>query len=122
MELRSIDHVTLYVSSIHKVKEFYSDLFQLSCNEVTSEGLSYLIVENEAVHFFIMEDTEVSPAFVAKQHISFEVEELETVIAKLESRKLPYETGYYDGFKTRNYRWCEWLDPESIRVECVQYV
>ena len=122
MELRSIDHVTLYVNSIDNVKQFYQDIFNLSCKEVTSDGTSYLIIENDTVHFFIMEDPDVTPVFVAKQHLSFEVERLESVIEKLEVHQLAYETGYYDGFKARNYRWCEWLDPESIRVECVQYV
>ena len=122
MELKSIDHVTLYVNSIDNVKEFYRDIFNLSCEEVTSDGVSYLIIENSAVHFFIMEDPDITPAFVAKQHISFAVDQLENVIEKLELHKLPYETGQYSGFKTRNYRWCEWLDPESIRVECIQYV
>ena len=122
MELRSIDHVTLYVNSIDNVKEFYRDIFDLSCKEVSKNGENYLIIENDAVHFFIMEDHDINPAFVAKQHISFAVDQLKNVIERLKFHNLSYETGQYRGFKTRNYHWCEWLDPESIRVECIQYV
>ena len=121
MEIKSIDHVTLYVKSILNVKRFYRDLFQLSCKEVFNDELLGLSLENESVHFFILEDPNIDPEFVSRQHISFQVEKLEPVIEQLKSLKIQHRTGQYQGFKKRNYRWCEWKDPEKIRVECVEH-
>lgn len=122
MQIKAIDHVSLYVTSIQNVKDFYRDLFQLSCEEVHGRKSSVLSLENESLHFFINEDPDIDPEFVAKQHISFEVDVLEPVIDQLKLLNIPYRTGQYEGFKTRNYRWCEWRDPENIRVECVEHI
>jgi catechol 2,3-dioxygenase-like lactoylglutathione lyase family enzyme len=79
-----------------------------------------LQLEKATVHFFLAEEPTIDADSVNRQHISFEVESLGPVIALLEARGEPYELGQYSGFKSRNYRWCEWRDPAGIRIECVE--
>ncbi|MBV1916218.1 MAG: VOC family protein [Pseudomonadales bacterium] len=122
MKIDAIDHVTLYVRSIAKVKSFYMDLFELSCREFDENDSRYLVVENETLHFFIMEDKTVTPEFVGMQHISFSVESLDTAIEQLKLLGHSYCIGRYEGFEKRNFDWCEWRDPEGIKVECIQYI
>ena len=121
MQIKAIDHVSLYVSSIQNVKDFYRDLFQLTCKEIKTKSSPVLSLENDSLHFFINEDPHIDPEFVAKQHISFEVDSLEPVIQQLKSLNIPHKIGQYEGFETRNYRWCAWRDPENIRLECVEH-
>ena len=60
-------------------------------------------------------------AFIAKQHISFEVDTLEKVITSLKELGVTdFEVGRVNLFKHKNYKWCEWRDPSGIRIECVE--
>jgi catechol 2,3-dioxygenase-like lactoylglutathione lyase family enzyme len=122
MKIQGIDHVTLYVRNVEAVKLYYEQVFDFSCSLILSKGKKHLQLETDTTHLFIAEDSTFTPDFIGQQHISFEVESLEPVVKKLDARGEQYETGMYTGFKTRNYRWCEWRDPEGIRVECVEHI
>ncbi len=120
MRIRAIDHVTLRVHSLAVAQKYYEEVLGLTCERVAVGGSDGLCLENEAIHFFMIEDQDIDPDYVRTQHISFEVEDLQPVIAYLDSRGEQYEVGRFEGFKNRNYRWCEWRDPSGIRLECVE--
>jgi catechol 2,3-dioxygenase-like lactoylglutathione lyase family enzyme len=122
MKLRAIDHVTLQVPDIRVARRYYEEVFGFSCRELSNEGSKSLQLEGGDVHFFITEMPAVDPEVVRRQHISFEVDSLTPVRDLLDKRGESYESGEYSGFRTRNYRWCEWRDPNGIRVECVEHV
>ena len=59
--------------------------------------------------------------FIPKQHLSFRVDSLQDVIETLTRLgEHDYKTGEVNLFKHQNYKWCEWLDPSGIRLECVE--
>ncbi len=120
MRIQAIDHVTLYVGSLDAVAAYYEEVFGFSTRLLPGSGPRTLSCENDAVHFFVVEDPAVPAEFVRRQHVSFQVPSLGPVVALLRSRGEPHETGVHRGFETRNYRWCEWRDPAGIRVECVE--
>ena len=120
MRIQAIDHVTLSVRSVARAQKYYEEVFGLTCERAPVGGSDGLRLENEAVHFFMVEDSELDPEYVRRQHLSFAVDSLEPVIKCLEARGEQYEIGRFEGFTHRNYRWCEWRDPEGIRVECVE--
>ena len=120
MDLRAIDHVTLHVQNLDRAKSYYEEVFGFSCSELPGVDPRVLQLESPAVHLFIVESTAMDPECVRRQHVSFEVESLAGVIAELDASGEPYQLGEYSGFQTRNYRWCEWRDPEGVRVECVE--
>ena len=122
MKIQAIDHVSLYVRSTDRVKEFYRTVLAMTVTEGSNEDGNYLSVENESVHFFIVEDSTVTAEFIAKQHLSFVVDQLEPVKIALDKSDIPHETGTFEGFKFVNFHWCEWLDPEGIRLECVEHI
>jgi len=122
MQLRAIDHVTLYVRDLDAVRPYYEEVFGFSCSELRTEAGRGLQLETDSVHLFIVEAPERDPGSVRMQHVSFEVAELGAVARQLDSRGEAYETGQYSGFRSRNYRWIEWRDPEGIRVECVEHI
>lgn len=120
IELKSIDHICLWVRSLKISKEYYEKLFSVECyprdgNEKT------LVVESSAVHFFISENNE-NVSFLKKQHLSFEVERLASVTKHLTNLGIDYSVGEVGFFKNRNYKWCEWRDPDGIRLECVETI
>jgi hypothetical protein len=79
-----------------------------------------LVVETKGVHFFLAE-SKASQKFLSNQHLSLQVENLNKVISILKALKITnYETGIIDFFEHENYRWCEWRDPDNIRLECVE--
>jgi hypothetical protein len=83
---------------------------------------STLVVESEAVHFFLRECGAES-RLLSKQHLSFEVESLDTVIEALnEMAMTDYHVGEVGFFTHKNYRWCQWEDPNGIQLECVEVV
>ena len=115
----AIDHVCLWVQSLAEAKNYYEKLFGVTCMPRDGDD-NILVVESERIHFFISEATSDSP-FLAKQHISFEVDSLTQVIATLKQMGIhDYHTGEVDFFRHRNYKWCEWRDPSGIRIECVE--
>jgi len=119
ISLKTIDHVCLWVRSLPEAKQYYETLFGLSCSQREGDA-STLVVESASIHFFISEDTRDSD-FLARQHISFEVESLARVIDTLDTMGVTdYATGEVNFFKYRNYKWCEWRDPSGIRIECVE--
>jgi catechol 2,3-dioxygenase-like lactoylglutathione lyase family enzyme len=121
VKLRSIDHLTLQVRDLSMARRYYEELFGLECVELSHGETKSLQLEGPDVHFFMMESPDIDPAIIARQHVSFAVERLAVVRAKLEERGEPYEMGEYRGFRRRNYRWCEWRDPEGVRLECVEH-
>jgi len=61
--------------------------------------------------------------FVDMQHISFNVNSLDEVVATFLSHGVTdYELGITDCFSDENYKWCEWRDPNGIRFECVELI
>jgi catechol 2,3-dioxygenase-like lactoylglutathione lyase family enzyme len=108
VRIQAIDHVTLRVRSVALAKEYYEAVFGLKCSPATVDGATVLRLEN------------LDAAHVRAQHLSFTVADLDAVISELEARGEQCEVGRFEGFTYRNYRWCEWRDPEGIRVECVE--
>lgn len=121
IQLNKIDHVCLWVRSLAESRVYYETLFGLSCRQREGDPTT-LLVESNSVHFFLAEagpDTD----FTDKQHLSFEVDSLATVIETLEQMGISdYSTGQVNFFETRNYKWCEWRDPSGIRLECVEVI
>ena len=120
INIKSIDHICLWVSSLTTSKEYYEKLFNIKC--ATRQGdAKTLVVESDFIHFFISEHEEKSgSAFLKKQHLSFSVEQLDDVVRYLEELNIEYVLGDVDFFKNRNYKWCEWRDPDGIRLECIE--
>ncbi len=76
-------------------------------------------MESEFIHFFISEN-DGEDSFISKQHLSFEVESLGEVTEHLRSVGITdYTMGEVTFFSQRNYKWCEWRDPDGIRLECI---
>ena len=118
--LLGIDHATLLVRSLERSKEYYERIFGFTCWE-RRDSPGTLVLESEHVHFFLVEDADAPDEYLRKQHISFQVENLDQAMERL--RRLgvtEYETGKVAFFQNRNYAWCEWRDPDGIRLEFVQ--
>ena len=120
IRLVSIDHVCLLVTSISRSKSYYKRVFDFNCTPRPDDSKT-LMVESPNIHFFINEVHGVSTDFLSKQHLSFEVDNLDLVVSALEELGISdYETGEFRMFQHRNYKWCEWCDPDGIRIECVE--
>lgn len=120
MNLLAIDHVTMHVRDLDSTRSYYQDVFGFCCTELADRQPRTLQLEASAVHLFIAESPDMDAEFVRSQHVSFEVDSLASVIEQLDARGESYQLGEYRGFDVRNYRWCEWRDPEGVRVECVE--
>lgn len=120
MNLRAIDHVTMHVRDLDSARSYYQEVFGFCCIELADRRPRVLQLETPSVHLFIAESVDMDAEFVRSQHVSFEVESLASVTEQLDARGETYQLGEYRGFNARNYRWCEWSDPEGIRVECVE--
>lgn len=118
IDLKSIDHICLWVRSLNISKEYYEKLFSVVCFPREGDE-NTLVVESRLVHFFISENKE-DVSFIKKQHLSFEVEDLTIVTKYLTKLEIDYSVGEAEFFKNRNYKWCEWRDPDGIRLECVE--
>ena len=119
IEAKAIDHVCLWVRSLPEAKSYYERIFGVVCTPRENDE-NTLVVESESIHFFLSESKNESE-FLSKQHISFEVESLNTVIKTLcEIGISDYKVGEVSFFVHRNYKWCEWRDPSGIRLECVE--
>ncbi len=115
----AIDHVCLAVSSLVRAQEYYERVFGATC-KLRDDDPTTLVVEAAHVHFFLLE-SHANPEFLSAQHLSLRVNSLEVVISTLNALGInEYETGVVDFFEHDNYRWCEWRDPDGIRLECVE--
>jgi catechol 2,3-dioxygenase-like lactoylglutathione lyase family enzyme len=116
----SIDHTCLLVTSLLRSKTYYERVFNVTCTP-RQDNPKTLMVESPNIHFFISEVQGILTDFLSKQHLSFEVDNLDYVISALEELGISgYETGKFEMFQHRNYKWCEWRDPDGIRIECVE--
>lgn len=121
IKTKAIDHVCLWVRSVAEAKEYYEKVFGFVCVPRDADNTT-LVVESENVHFFLSE-SENDNDFLSKQHISFEVESLHSVVDNLNALGISqYQLGEVSLFKHKNYKWCEWRDPSGIRLECVEPV
>ena len=118
---KAIDHVCLWVKSLPETKSYYEKVFGIICRPREGDKTT-LVVESEDIHFFISE-SKMESDLISKQHLSFEVESLERVINILNELGISdYEQGEVNFFTHRNYKWCEWKDPNGIRLECVEII
>ena len=118
---KSIDHVCLWVKSLPETKDYYEKVFGFSCFPKPNDEKT-LCVESDSVHFFICESMEYND-LIPQQHISFEVNSLDNVITSLKELGIKdYKMGEVHLFKKRNYKWCEWSDPNGIRLECIELI
>lgn len=116
----AIDHICLVVRSLDRARDYYGGLFDFSFAPREGDP-DTLAVESPQVHFFLTQVPDAPPDFLRRQHISFRVEDLDEAIARLAAAGVTdRSTGRVDFFRRNNYRWCEWRDPDGIRVECVQ--
>ena len=116
----SIDHVCLLVTSLSRAAAYYKRVFDFTCT-IRPNDPQTLMVESSDVHFFISEVSDISTDFLRQQHLSLAVDDLDHVIAILEELGISdYETGEFKMFQHRNHTWCEWRDPDGIRLECVE--
>lgn len=121
LEPLKIDHVCLLVRNLKQAKTYYETLFDTSCR-FRNDDPTTLIFETPNVHFFLSEST-ADPSFLSEQHLSFQVSNLEEVMSKLKAINIgEYTTGMVDFFEYSNYKWCEWRDPDGIRLECVELI
>ena len=119
IEPTSIDHICLFVTDLNRSKIYYGQLFGARC-WLRENDSNTMIVEAEHIHFFLSQMSKNS-SFIPNQHLSFRVTDLSKVIEKLKELGInEYEIGTVDYFKRNNYRWCEWRDPDGIRLECVE--
>ncbi len=120
IEAKNIDHINLIVSSLDQTKDYYERVFGF--NIVPRENNPQtLVVESKHVHFFITQIENVPEAVMQNQHISFEVEDLDSVIEALAGIGITdCKIGEIGFFQYQNYRFCEWRDPDGIRIECVE--
>ena len=119
IDATAIDHVCLSVSSLARAQQYYERVFGAYCKLRDGDPRT-LVVEAAHVHFFLSE-SHASPEFLSSQHLSLRVKSLDDVISVLNALGITeYETGVVDFFKHNNYRWCEWRDPDGIRLECVE--
>ena len=103
---KAIDHVCLWVRSLAEARVYYERLFGFSCTQREGDD-STLVIESEQIHFFISEGCGESE-YLSRQHISFEVESLDNVIASLgEMGICDYQVGVVNFFIHKNYKWCE---------------
>ena len=118
----AIDHLCLVVTSLSRAREYYRRLFEFRFTPRDGDP-NTLVAESAQVHFFITEVPDAPPDFVRLQHISFRVGDLEAVKSRLTAAGITdFRTGQVDFFTRNNYRWCEWRDPDGIRLECVQAI
>ena len=118
--IKAIDHCCLQVSDLKKSRDYYASLFEFDFRS-HPQNEKMLMVENEEVHFF-MEQSGAPSDFLEKQHISFEVDDLDEWRNKLEIKEIEYEEGSFEGFRHRNYDWIEWRDIDGVRLEVVKVV
>ena len=115
----AIDHICLAVSSLSQSQTYYEKVLGAICKRRDTDP-NTLVVETPQIHFFLSE-SDANPDFLAQQHLSFCVDSLEEAIASLEELGITdYETGVVEFFEHNNYRWCEWRDPDGIRLEVVE--
>ncbi|MEM7346464.1 MAG: VOC family protein [Chloroflexota bacterium] len=118
----AIDHVSLFVRSVVRTQTYYTQLFDVVCQPWVNDA-TVLLVESPTIHFFLIEAPDLPAIYLAKQHISFEVDDLTHMITKLNGAGITdYTTGQFEAFTHHNYKWCEWRDPDGIRLECVERI
>ena len=116
-----IDHVCLLVSDLNRARGYYERFFNAKC-WLREDDPNTLICEAKNVHFFLSE-SESDTELLSSQHLSLQVSDLADVISKLKVLGVTdYKTGVVDFFERDNYRWCEWRDPDGIRLECVEVI
>lgn len=121
IKTKAIDHVCLWVRSLAEAKEYYQRLFGFVCTPRVGDATT-LVVESATVHFFLSQSGQPDE-FLARQHLSFEVDSLAQVIENLQALGISdYQVGEVGFFAQRNYKWCEWRDPSGIRLECVEII
>jgi catechol 2,3-dioxygenase-like lactoylglutathione lyase family enzyme len=119
IKARAIDHICLWVRSLSESKWYYERVLGVVCRPRDGDPKT-LLVESESIHFFIREN-EGEDSFISKQHLSLEVESLVEMIEHLKSLGITdYAVGEVRFFSHRNYKWCEWRDPDGIRLECIE--
>lgn len=116
---KAIDHICLWVKSLSEAKSYYEKVFGVVCTPIDGDETT-LAVESENIHFFLSE-SKTGDTFLSKQHLSFEVDSLNSVINTLNEMGISdYKKGEVTFFMHKNYKWCEWRDPSGIRLECVE--
>ncbi len=76
----SIDHICLLVTSILRSKSYYERVFDVTCTPKQDDPKT-LMVESKNIHFFISEAQDISTNLLSRQHLSFEVNNLDDVIS-----------------------------------------
>ena len=113
-----IDHVCLQVSNLEKTKDHMESIFNFKCFKHPTSDKT-LAIESKNIHFFI-EESNMPQVYLDKQHISFEVENMNALKEKLETMNIKFRCGTFSSFIYKNYNWVEWRDHDGIRLECVQ--
>jgi hypothetical protein len=113
-----IDHIYLYVSNLEKTKNHLKSIFDFKFFQRPNSD-KIMAVESKNIHFFIQEG-KLPSEHLDKQHISFEIDDLNTIMKKLESMNIDFRSGTFSAFKYKNYNWVEWRDHDGIKWECVQ--
>ena len=122
IETKRIDHINLIVSSIDRTKDYFERVFGF--NIVPRENNPQTLVEeSKHVHFFITQIDNVAETVLQNQHVSFEVEDLDSIIETLAGLGITdCKIGEIGFFKYQNCRYCEWRDPDGIRIECIEVI
>lgn len=117
MKLEKIDHILLLVSDLREARQYFKEILDAHvCYRDKSEKT--LIVEIDKVHFFV----ESHPlAGTIPQHLSFAVNDLSVIQGILTTKEIQTTSGSVDFLQCNNYHWLEWIGPDGIRLECVEY-
>ena len=113
-----IDHVYLHVSNLEKTRSHLESIFDFKFFQRPNSD-KIAAVESKNIHFFIQEGN-LPKEHLHKQHISFEIDDINAIKEKLENMEIPFRTGTFSYFTYKNYNWVEWRDHDGIKLECVQ--
>jgi len=124
MEIRHIDHVTLFVSDLAKSLDFYTRIVGLHlAYEGTLGGGTYgAFLDVGETMINVIEDRSLAE-FIPHQHIAMSVDDVDAVYERLSSKGLAFDqpqpenlpAGYITG-----QRYIEFRDPDGVRIEIVQ--
>jgi lactoylglutathione lyase len=124
MEIRHIDHVTLFVSDLARSLEFYTGTvgLHLAYEGTLGGGIYGAFLDVGETMINVIEDRSLA-GLIPHQHIAMSVDDVDAVYAQLSRKGLKFDqpepenlpSGYITG-----QRYIEFRDPDGVRIEIVQ--
>lgn len=124
MEIRHIDHVTLFVSDLAKSLDFYTNIvgLHLAYEGTLGGGVYGAFLDVGETMINVIEDRSLA-SLIPYQHIAMSCDDVDAVFEKLRGKNLVFDQpepenlpgGYITG-----QRYIEFRDPDGVRIEIVQ--